>query len=163
MRKKSVGIFMLVIIIGVAGYVLFPHISNMGESSKKRNLIRSAKVYGDEVKNLWNSDAIYCDPGTGMKSLIAVPDGDYYVVLGKNANNTGLPVIKLDKVDDKYYGYVHVVLKQRIPSFSVFLTDGNYVIKTDKNYSALSISDVEEGKMDFTFDSNYHYCQGDQN
>ena len=37
MRKKSVGIFMLVIIIGVAGYVLFPHISSMGETSKKRN------------------------------------------------------------------------------------------------------------------------------
>ena len=106
---------------------------------------------------------MYCDPGSGMKSLIAVPDGDYYVVIGKNDKNTNLPVIKLDKVKDKYYGYVHIVLKQRIPSFSVFLTDGKYIIKTSKDYSNLSVKDVEEGKMKFTFDNTYHYCQGDQN
>ena len=161
MRKKSVGIFMLVIIIGVAGYVLFPHISDMGESSKKRNLIRSAKVYGDEVKNLWNTDALVCEHGSGFKSLIGIPDDDYYVMLGKNNTQNGIPSVNLDKIDGKYYGYVHIVLKQRIPSYSVILTDGTYTIKSDKNYSAVTIKDVEEGKMDFTFDSNYHYCKAD--
>ncbi len=161
MRKKSVGIFMLIIIFGVAGYILFPHISSMGESSKKRNLIRSAKAYGDEVKNLWNTDALFCDHGSGYRSLIATPDDDYYVIIGKNPTENGVPVLTLEKVNEKYTGYVHITLKKRIPSYSVILTDGTYTIKTDKNYSNLSIDDVKEGEIEFNFDSSHHYCKPD--
>ncbi len=161
MKKKSVGIFMLVIIIGVAGYVLFPHISSMGESSKKRNLVRSAKTYGDEVKTLWNSDAVYCDPGGGMKSLVAVPDGDYYIILGNKKKDSGLPVFALEKIDNKYYGYIHVTLTQRIPTYNVILTDGKYTVKSNKNYSLLNMDVVSDDKIDFSYDNTYHYCQVD--
>lgn len=161
--KKSAGLLILIIIFGLAFYLLLPNIKSMKTNTIKRNLVSSAKVYGDEVKTLWNSDAIYCDNGTGTyKPTVAIAHSTYYAVVGKNEDNTSLPVIKLDKVDDKYSGYVKIDFTNLTPQFSVFLTDGTYSISTDTNYSLLSVKDVKKKKLDFTFDSSYMYCQGDQ-
>ena len=160
--KKSAGLLILVIIFGLAFYLLLPNMKSMKSNTVKRNLISSAKVYGDEVKTLWNSDAIYCDNGTGTyKATYAIAHSTYYAVVGKSTVNTALPVIKLDKVNDKYYGYVKIDFSSINPQFSVFLTDGKYSIASDTNYSMLAVKDVKEKKLDFTFDSSYHYCKGD--
>lgn len=162
--KKSLGILMIIIVFGVALYFLLPNIKSMKKNTVKRNLITSAKIYGDEVKSLWNSDALYCETATGnFRSIIALPQEDYYVVVGKNtSNNSTLPVIKLDKVDDKYYGYVKIGYHGTTPEYSVFLTDGTNSVMSDQAYSTLKVKDVKQEKLSFTFDSNYHYCKGDK-
>ena len=90
---------MLIVIFGIAFYFLLPNMKGMKESTAKRNVVSSAKIYGDEIKSLWNSDAIFCDTGDGnYKPTIAIGRGDYYVLVGNNDVNTNLPVVKLDKV-----------------------------------------------------------------
>ena len=161
MNSKSMGLLILIVLFGVAFYFLLPYMGSMKESSVKRNLVSSAKVYGDEVKTLWNSDAIYCDDGSGSyKSNIAIPHKVYYVVVGKN-DNANVPRYSLNKVDDKYFGYVKVDFSTENPEFSVFLSDGEYSINSDTNYSSLKTTDVEKTKLSFTFDSSYNYCKVD--
>ena len=162
MKAKSLGILMLLVIIAVAFYLLLPNMKGMKVSTEKRNLVNSAKIYGDEIKTLWNSDAIYCDAGNGLyKSTIAIPHAEYYVVVGKNDVNPNLPVIKLNKVKEQYYGYVKINYSGISPEFSVFLTDGKYSITSGSGYSNIASKDVKKEKLSFTFDSSYHYCKSD--
>jgi hypothetical protein len=162
MNVKSLGLLMLIVIFGIAFYFLLPNMKGMKESTAKRNVVSSAKIYGDEIKSLWNSDAIFCDTGGGnYKPTIAIGRGDYYVLVGNNDVNTNLPVVKLDKVNDKYHGYVKIDYTDAAPKYSVFLTDDTYSVMKDDSYSTLSKKDVKKEKLSFTFDSSYHYCKGD--
>ncbi len=163
MNVKSLGLIILIILLGVAFYFLLPNMKSMKVSTEKRNLISSAKIYGDEVKTLWNSDAIFCNGGDGNYSpTVSLSHQEYYAIVGKNtSNNDTLPVIDLDKVDDKYYGYVKIDYNDVTPKYSVFLTDGKYSVNSTNSYSSLTKKDVKEKKLSFTFDSSYHYCKGD--
>lgn len=163
MNPKSAGILMLIVLFGVAFYFLLPNMKGMKETSVKKSIISSAQIYGDEVKSLWNSDAIYCENGTNnYRSIVALPHGEYYAVIGKSEVNPNLPVIKIDKVKDNYYGYVKIDYTNVTPEYSVFLTDGTYSVNSNNPYSSLTKKDVKEEKLSFTYDSSYHYCKGDQ-
>ncbi len=162
MNAKSLGLLMLIMIFGIAFYFLLPNMKGMKESTAKRNMVSSAKIYGDEIKTLWNSDAIYCELGDkNYKSIVAIPHGIYYILVGNNKDNESLPVVKLDKVEDRYHGYVKIDYSDAAPKYSVFLSDDTYSVMKDDSYSTLTKKDVKKEKLSFTFDSTYHYCKSD--
>ena len=144
---KSLEILIILVIFALTFFMVKPYFISSSKTSKKNNLVRSARNYGTSVQNLWNSGAIACYNSGQFLETDSLPEGDYYIKIDNSLSDNV-------KNSVKYSGFVHIKHNISNNIFSVSVTDGTYTINKEKNYSDLEYADVVDGSNELKIPTN---------